>query len=107
LIYRETLEDIDAQNLEQSVEAGLQGEALFDDGDEYVDRHRNPDLRLHRVLRNADKAFDAQVLLDPFEKQLDLPAIAIELGDRGGWEAEVVSQAAAPADLRMCFVLLL
>ena len=68
---------------------GLQGEALFDDGDEYVDRHRNPDLRLHRVLRNADKAFDAQVLLDPFEKQLELPAIAIELGDRGRWEAEI------------------
>jgi hypothetical protein len=71
---------------------GLQGEALLDDGDGTVDRYRDPDLRLHRILRNADEALDAQMLLDPFEKQLNLPATAIQLGDRGGREAEVVGQ---------------
>jgi hypothetical protein len=32
------------------------------------------------------------MLLDPLEEQLDLPAAAIELGDREGWQGEVVDE---------------
>jgi hypothetical protein len=45
--------------------------ALFDDGDQHVGRHGDPDLRLHRVLAGAEEGLDAQVLLDPFEEQFD------------------------------------
>ena len=38
-----------------------------------VGAHGDPDLRFHGVFRRAEKMFDAQSLLDPFEEQLDLP----------------------------------
>ena len=44
---------------------------LFNDSDQHVGGHGAPDLRLHRVLADAQKALDAQVLFDPFEEQLD------------------------------------
>ena len=54
---------------------------LLDDGDQHVGGHGAPDLRLHRVLAGAQKALDAQMLLDPFEEQLDLPAALVQRGD--------------------------
>ncbi len=66
--------------------------ALFDDCDEHVRGHRNPDLRLHRVLARAEEAFDSQMLLDPFEEQLHLPSLAIEGCDQRRVEREIVGQ---------------
>ena len=40
---------------------------FFDDGDQDVDRHGNPDLRFDRVFGGAEERLDAQVLLDLFE----------------------------------------
>ena len=40
---------------------------LLDDCDEQIGRHGAPDLRLHRVLANAQETRDAQMLYDPFE----------------------------------------
>ena len=48
-------------------------QALFDDGDEHVDGDRDPDLGFDGIFRGAEKSLDAQVLLDPFEEQLDTP----------------------------------
>ena len=48
---------------------------LLDDGDEHVGADGAPDLRLHRVLAGAQKLFNSKMLLDPFEEQLDLPAV--------------------------------
>ena len=42
------------------------------------------DLDLHGVLGGADEAADPEVLLEPFEDQFDLPALAVECGDLGG-----------------------
>ena len=92
LIYRQSLEYGDAEDLENCVEAEVQIESLLDDGDEHVDGDRDPDLRPHGVLGGAVEGFDAQVLLDPFEEQLDLPAASIELGDGRCWEGPVVGQ---------------
>ena len=39
------------------------------------------DLNAHCVLALAQEALDLQVVLDPFEEQLDLPALLVELGD--------------------------
>ena len=54
---------------------------FFQQGDEQVNGEGTPDLGAHRVGAGAVKCFDAQRLLEPFEKQFDLPATAIQLGD--------------------------
>ena len=61
-------------------------------GDQQVGRYGNPDLRLHRVLAGAKEHLDAQMLLDLFEVQLDLPALAVQIGNQLRLEREVVSQ---------------
>ena len=45
--------------------------------DQHVGADCDPDLRLDLVLVGAIKRLDAQVLLDPFEEQFDLPALSI------------------------------
>src|SRR4249920_3263072 len=75
--HRHFLEEGDRENLEQSVERGLQAEALFDDGNQDVDGNRDPYLRPHRVVRRAVKLLDPKMLLYPFEKQFDLPAALV------------------------------
>src|SRR3989344_1479335 len=67
-------------------------ETLLDDGDEDIDRHGDPDLRLHRILGSAVEILDTQMLLDPFEKQFHLPARLVERADGGGREREVVGE---------------
>ena len=45
-----------------------------------------------RVARRADEGLDAQVLLERFEEQLDLPAVLVDARDGRRPEAEVVGQ---------------
>ena len=68
LLERIFLKSVHTQNLQNAVETSLGLELLFHDGDQHVDTDGNPDLRLHRVVAGAIKVFDAQVLLNPFEK---------------------------------------
>ena len=70
----------------------MQFEAFLDDGDQHIDRDGDPDLGFDGVLAGAEEAFDAQVLLDPLEEQLDLPAAFVELGDGQRRQREVVGQ---------------
>ncbi len=51
-----------------------------------------PNLNLQGVGAGADKGFDAQVLLERLEEQLDLPALVVDLGDGRGGEAAVVGE---------------
>ena len=67
--HRHFFEEGDRENLEQSVEGGVEGEALLNDGNQDVDGNRDPYLRPNRVVRCAVELFDPQMLLDPFEKQ--------------------------------------
>ena len=69
-----------------------QMQAFLGNGDQHVSADCNPDLRLDRVLVGAIKRLDAQMLLDPFEKQLDLPALAVKICNQLGFEGEVVGQ---------------
>ena len=69
-----------------------QMQAFFGNGDQHVGADCNPDLRFDSVLVGAIKRLDAQVLLDPFEKQFDLPALAVQLCNQLGLESEVVGQ---------------
>ena len=54
-----------------------------------------PDLRVHRVLGSSIKGLDVQMLLDPFEEEFNLPALAIQFCN-GQWvfNREVVGQEA-------------
>jgi len=74
------------------VEARLQPQALSDDGHQDVNRDRDPDLGLHGILAGAVEGLDPQVLLDPLEEQLHLPAALVDLGDGKCRKREVVGQ---------------
>lgn len=65
---------------------------LFNNGDQHVSRDGAPDLRLYCVLAVADETFDAQMLLDPLEEQLDLPATLVECRDSQRRQCGVVGQ---------------
>ncbi len=67
-------------------------QTFFENGDEQGNRDGAPDLGAHRVLARAVKSFDAQMLLDPFEEQFDLPAAMIQLRNGQGGRGEVVGQ---------------
>jgi len=67
-------------------------ESLFDDGDEKVDRHGDPNLSFDGILGGSKGAFDAQMLFDPFKEQLHLPAGFVELGDSQCWQGEVIGE---------------
>lgn len=49
-------------------------------------------MGLHRVLRGAIEAFDAKMLLDPFEKQLYLPTALVERADCQRWQDGLVGE---------------
>ena len=51
---------------------------FLNNGNEHVGRHGAPDLRLHCFLAVAQKLLDTQLLLDPFEEQLDVPAAFVQ-----------------------------
>ena len=65
---------------------------LLNDGDQHIGGYGAPDLRFHRILGRAQKTLDTQMLLDPFEKQLHLPAALVQRGN-GQWrECRIVGQ---------------
>ena len=49
-------------------------------------------MGLDRILRGAEKCFDPQMLLDPFEKELHLPAAAVQFGYGQGRKVEIVGE---------------
>ena len=83
---------IDAQNLENRVKAFGQLELFFDNGYQYVNTDRNPDLSFDRIDRVAQKTLDAQMTLDPFEKEFDLPTALVKGSDGWGGQGKVVRQ---------------
>src|ERR1039457_3417886 len=67
-------------------------QTFFQEGDEQINGDGGPDLGAHRVRTGAVKSFDAQMLLEPFEEQFDLPAALIELDDGQRRHGEIVGQ---------------
>ncbi len=54
----------------------------FVEGQDQQRDERNPDLSEHGIPACPEEGFDLQVLLDPFEEKLDLPAVMIDVADR-------------------------
>lgn len=48
------------------------------------------DLQAHGIFRTAEIVLELQMLLDPFEEQLDLPALLVECSDLLGASFEVI-----------------
>src|SRR5437764_412937 len=65
---------------------------LLDDRHEQVDGDCDPDLSLDRVLGSAEESLDAEMLLDPFEEEFDLPATLVERANSCRWKLEMVGQ---------------
>src|SRR5687768_6900212 len=53
---------------------------------------RRDDLDGDGIATGAEEVVDLEVLLDPFEEQLDLPTGLVETGDFGGRGNEIVAQ---------------
>ena len=65
-------------------------EVMFNDGNETVGDDGDMNLDADGILRLSPKSLDTEMLLDPFEKQLDLSPIFIKQGDFPSFEQEVV-----------------
>ena len=62
------------------------------DSDQNVGGYGDPDLRLDRVLAGAKEHLDAQMLLVPFEEQLHLPALPVQVCYQLRLQGKVVGQ---------------
>ena len=91
-MQRLLLKRVDAQNLQNAVETLLGLQLLLRYRHQHVNTNGNPNLGFHRVVAGAVKVFDPQVLLDPFEEQLDFPTGLLEQGEGQGGEREIVRQ---------------
>src|SRR5690348_7780725 len=68
--------------------------AVLGEAHQQVGDERDGDLGADGVLGGAGEAADPEVLLDPLEEQLDLPALLVEGGDLLGRAVEVVGEQA-------------
>lgn len=77
----------DAHNLK---DGSVQLEVVLDDGDKAICDDGDVDLYPYGILAVAPETFDAEMLLDPFEEKLDLPAVTVQQGDVLCRKVEVV-----------------
>ena len=55
-------------------------ETFSNDGDKDIGGDGNPDLGLYRIFGSSVEGLDAEMLLDPFEEQFDLPSAFVKFG---------------------------
>ena len=70
----------------------MQTKPLPDDGHQHVNGDGDPDLRFDRILGGAIEGLYSKMLLDPFEKQFDLPSGLVQQRNGRSRFAEVVCQ---------------
>src|SRR5438067_11661506 len=68
------------------------GRGLMQDAQQQKGDQRDIDLDAHGVFTAAQETADLEVLLEPLEQQLDVPALFVELRDVGGGALEVIGQ---------------
>lgn len=84
------MKNVYAQNLQNSAETFVDSMDLIETGHHQVDGDSDPDLCLHGVLGCSVKSLDPEILLDPFEKQFDVPTTLVNAGDGFCKQPEVV-----------------
>ena len=71
-------------------------EGNSESADEFYVRHQqivdqsDPDLRSDGVFAGSEEALDLEILLDPLEKEFDLPAALVDGGDRRSRQREII-----------------
>ena len=83
---------IDRLNLCAGVERAIRFQFFLDDRDQHIGGDGASALTPHGGLAGCEKSLDAEVLLDTFEKQFDLPAAFIERSDGHRRQCGVVCQ---------------
>ena len=83
---------INADDLQDSGQVLVHSAGLIENGHQQVGADRDPYLGLHGVLAGTVEGLDPEVLLDPFEKQLDLPTRFVDLRHYERVELEVVGE---------------
>ena len=78
------LKNSHTQYLQKSVETHPYIQSFLNNRHKNINRDGNPDLCFHRVFCSAIKGFYPQMLFDPSEEQLYLPAAFIELSNSIG-----------------------
>lgn len=68
----------------------IQLEVVFNNGNETVRDDGHMYLYADCIFRFTPKGFDTEMLLDPFEKQFDLPSVSVKEGNFFCFEVEVV-----------------
>ena len=58
----------------------------------HVDRDGDPYLGLYRILGGAVECLYPEMLLDPFEKELDVPPTAVEIGNGPAGQSKIVGE---------------
>src|ERR1700759_4638112 len=76
----------DQQDRAGGVERGL---GLLDQPNQQIGDEGDGDLAANGIVAAAEKACDLEVLLDPFEEQLDLPALLVEFCDLFGRAGQI------------------
>src|SRR4051812_43660806 len=102
LVERASLEAGWREQPEQRLGADAGLAAQLGEADQQVRDQCGDDLQGDGIAAGAEEALQAQVLLDPLEEQLDLPAAFVERGDARRRGLEVVGEQgdhAAAADL--------
>jgi|TARA_B110000908_G_scaffold168167_1_gene222519 hypothetical protein len=74
------LKRVHAQNLQDFTHTHVQSELFLETGHYQIHRNRYPYLSFYGVLAVAEEGLDTQVLFDPFEEQLDVPAPLVDFG---------------------------
>ena len=72
------LKSVHTQNLQNPGQTVVEGEGLFETGNKKICADCDPDLGSYGVVRGSEEGLDPQVLLDPFEEQLDLPSALVD-----------------------------
>jgi hypothetical protein len=70
---------------------GVRGGAV-QDAQQHEGDHRHIDLEAHGILAAPQEAAEFEVLLEPLEEQLDLPAFLVEGGDLRGRPVDIIGQ---------------
>ena len=80
------------QDLQHFVGGTLDLHSSAHDGDKAEGGHRDGQLDAHGVLGSSPELPDPEVLLQPFEEELDLPPVPVESCHLHGGEREGVRQ---------------
>ena len=75
------VKNVDLQNLQNCVEAAVQIQSLFQDGDRKINADSDSYLGFDGIGRCSVKGFDSQVLFDPAEKEFHLSSLLVNIGD--------------------------